>query len=89
MRLVEIMKGWAFYWEGSAKTRQLISTRLSVCDGCPEKQVISAFGQLLLHNEASASYKCRKCTCFLDPKAANPASRCPLNKWPDVPSTYG
>ena len=78
----KILQSWSIYLGGNVHTRLLIEERMKICEDCPHMQAISPMGQVLLNTLVEGvSFKCAKCTCFLEVKAANPEMNCPLGKW--------
>lgn len=86
--ILNIIKGWHLYLNADLKTRLLIESRLKVCDPesgppCAERKAFSAMGQLILGpiTGQATAFKCAKCGCHLEAKAADPKQSCPLGKW--------
>jgi DNA-directed RNA polymerase subunit RPC12/RpoP len=77
MRLVEIIRGWAIYWQALPENRKLMEERLIKCDSCPHKVVLNPLGQVLLENRPEGHYKCRLCSCPLEVKGSDPKQHCP------------
>jgi hypothetical protein len=83
MKLTEIARGWYNFVTASAEHKQMIDSRLTICDECPEKKQIGTTGKRILHaiNNKASIYYCGQCNCPLASKTAAPEATCPLNKW--------
>lgn len=83
MNLTHIAQSWYNFIKASPEHKQMIDTRLSICDTCPEKSQISPIGKILLQaiNDKASTFYCGRCGCPLAGLTANPEARCKLSKW--------
>ena len=83
MEFLKIIKSWYDFATADEATKNLMVTRLAVCESCPFKQQMSETGQFIIRtiNEEGSVYSCEKCGCPLSAKTANPKNSCPIGKW--------
>lgn len=65
MLLFRIIRAWWYFVAG--KNRDLMRSRLAVCESCPFRKWIV----------------CSDCGCELHAKGSDPDEKCPQNKWPN------
>ena len=82
-QIAAILNAWHIYLHGDQLTRDLIKSRMEICGNCVELRQFSIVGQLVLKGLylSDSSYKCARCSCHLEAKAADPNQHCPIGKW--------
>jgi DNA-directed RNA polymerase subunit RPC12/RpoP len=83
MNLVHIASGWYHYIKASQSTKQLMDSRLAICETCPHKVQMNHLGVVLvqsIHEEGNI-YRCGICSCPLSTLTAAPAASCKDGRW--------
>jgi hypothetical protein len=90
-KLHQIAQGWYNFVHGSPEVKQMMDSRLRICETCPNKRVLNSLGQLIVKaiDDAGSVYYCGGCGCPLAGKTASPEASCPLQKWgPHTDQSY-
>lgn len=77
--MLNILKGWYNYAQGTPFTKQLMEKRIAVCATCPHVKQLNSIGKVFVQfiDAEGSTLQCRLCTCPMATKAANPKSECP------------
>ncbi len=81
--LEKIAEGWYNYLQGSEYTKELMASRLKICDLCPYKKQMTGIGRVLMNatNMPENTFFCSKCNCPLGSKTAATKESCPIGQW--------